>query len=208
MVDTSRIEELRRRVRADPASVAFAALAEEYRRAGRHREAVEVCRAGLAHHRVYLSARVTLGRALIELGELDEAEVELEKVLKVAPSSLPALRALADIQHRRGRLHEALELYKQAVDVAQQGGHTLGPFEAGHPPDLAPEPAPAEPPPAHPIARVATDPDLRVMPNAPPEPVVADAGRRTAEIDPARKRLLERLERWLDAVDRRRRPAH
>ena len=54
--------------------MAFAQLAEECRRAGANDEAVGICRAGLAHHPDYLSARVTLGRALIELGRLDEAQ--------------------------------------------------------------------------------------------------------------------------------------
>ena len=51
MAEHPRIEDLRRRVQKDPASIAFAQLGEEYRRAGQSKEAVEVCRAGLAIHR-------------------------------------------------------------------------------------------------------------------------------------------------------------
>ena len=58
--EDSRIAGLRRRLREDPASIAFAQLGEELRRAGRHQEAVDVCRAGLASYPAYLSARVTL----------------------------------------------------------------------------------------------------------------------------------------------------
>jgi tetratricopeptide (TPR) repeat protein len=101
MAQTSRIDELKRRVELDPASVSFAALAEEYRRAGRLEEAIEVCRAGLQRHPSYLSARVTLGRALLEIGECDAAEVELQQVVRVAPENLAAIRALAEIHHRR-----------------------------------------------------------------------------------------------------------
>ncbi|HYB95070.1 MAG TPA: tetratricopeptide repeat protein, partial [Vicinamibacterales bacterium] len=86
--DDSRLIELRRRVQADPASTAFAQLAEEYRRAGDNEEAVRVCRAGLHHHPNYLSARVTLGRALLELGQLDDAQRELDAVLTSAPDNL------------------------------------------------------------------------------------------------------------------------
>ena len=64
MADSPRLEELRRRVQADPASIAFAALAEEYRRAGKFREAVDASRAGLRYHPTYVSARVTLGRPM------------------------------------------------------------------------------------------------------------------------------------------------
>ena len=102
MADHPRIEELRRRVQLDPASIAFAALAEEYRRAGRFDEAVATCAAGLKRHPAYLSAHVTLGRALIELGQLEEAQEQLEFVLRAAPENLAAIRGLAEIHHRRG----------------------------------------------------------------------------------------------------------
>ena len=104
----SRLEELKRRVERDPATVSFAALAEEYRRLGRFAEAIETCRAGLQRHPSYASARVTLGRALIELGDLDTAAAELEQVLRVAPENLAAIRALADIHARRGDIPESV----------------------------------------------------------------------------------------------------
>jgi tetratricopeptide (TPR) repeat protein len=100
--EDSRIEKLRRRLREDPASIAFAQLGEELRRAGRHQEAVDVCRAGLASYPAYLSARVTLGRALIDLDQLDEAQSELEKVLKSSADGVPAARALEILGQRRG----------------------------------------------------------------------------------------------------------
>ena len=102
MADDSRIEDLRRRVRKDPASIAFAQLAEELRRAGQYQESVDVCRAGLAIHPGYVSARVTLGRALIELHQLDDAQQQLEQVRQSAPENIVAVRALADIHHQRG----------------------------------------------------------------------------------------------------------
>src|SRR5436309_9673302 len=96
-----RLEGLRRRLQKDPSSIAFAQLAEELRRAGSFTESLEVCRAGLAIHPTYLSARVTLGRALIDLKRIDEAQRELERVRQSAPENLAAIRALADI-HRMG----------------------------------------------------------------------------------------------------------
>src|SRR5262245_1865617 len=118
MIDNPRIDELRRRVEKEPASIAFAQLAEEYRRAGRHAEAVEVCRAGLAIHPGYASARVTLGRALIELGELDAARQELQTVLGGARDNLSAIRGLAEIHRRRGDLPASLEQYQTALSLA------------------------------------------------------------------------------------------
>ena len=102
MADSPRIEELKRRVQSDPASIAFAALAEEYRRAGRFDEAIETCKTGLTRHPSYLSAHVTLGRAFIEVGRLHEAREELEYVLKLAPENLAAIRGLAEIHDRIG----------------------------------------------------------------------------------------------------------
>jgi len=106
MAENPRIEELRRRVQLDPASIAFAALAEEFRRMGRHEEAIETCRAGLQRHPAYLSARVTLGRALIETGEYESAREELETVLRSAPENLAAIRGLAQIHERQGHSTE------------------------------------------------------------------------------------------------------
>jgi tetratricopeptide (TPR) repeat protein len=106
MADTARIEELRRRVQMDPASIAFAALAEEYRRSRQFDDAIATCRTGLQRHPAYLSARVTLGRSLLEIGRYDEARQELEHVLRVAPENLAAIRALAEIHHRAGELPE------------------------------------------------------------------------------------------------------
>jgi len=118
-VDNPRIEELRRRVQKDPASIAFAQLAEEYRRAGSYEDAIATCRSGLAIHPGYLSARVTLGRALLEMNELDAAHAELEYVLKSAPENLAAIRGVAEIHHRRGQLTEALVFYKAALALAR-----------------------------------------------------------------------------------------
>ena len=101
MADNSRIEELRRRIQKDPASIAFAQLAEEHRRAGQFEDAIRVCRAGLAQHPAYLSARITLGRALLETARYDEASAEFEYVLRAAPDNLTAVRELADIEQRR-----------------------------------------------------------------------------------------------------------
>ena len=118
-MDHPRIEELRRRVERDPASIAFAQLAEEHRRAGNYDEALRICRTGLAQHPTYLSARVTLGRTLLELAQFDEAQAELEYVLRAAPDNLAAIRALAEIHQRRGNLDEALKQFSTAHAIAR-----------------------------------------------------------------------------------------
>ena len=97
MGDRFKLEHLRRRVEANPASIAFATLADEYRRAGMLNEAITTCQTGLRRHPSYLSARVTLGTALLEAGRYDEARAELETVLRSSPDNLAAIRGLAHI---------------------------------------------------------------------------------------------------------------
>jgi tetratricopeptide (TPR) repeat protein len=161
MADTARIEELRRRVQMDPASIAFAALAEEYRRARRFDDAIATCRTGLQRHPAYLSARVTLGRSLLEIGRFDEARQELEHVLRVAPENLAAIRALAEIHHRAGELPENEEHFSSTESEE-------APAPSAAPSPVAPQPTVLSTPPA-----VATAPP-QVTPPA-PQPVPAAA---------------------------------
>jgi tetratricopeptide (TPR) repeat protein len=144
MADSARIEELKRRVQLDPASIAFASLAEEYRRAGQFDAAIATCEAGLQRHPAYLSARVTLGRCLIETGRYDEARAALEQVLQAAPENLAAIRGLAEIHHRVGEDPETAQSYASSFA-------DLEPAPAEAPPP-APPPPPAAPPPVTPIA--------------------------------------------------------
>ena len=82
------------------------------------RRPLRPARAGLAVHPGYISARVTLGRALIEINDLDAAEFELTHVLRRAPENLAAIRG-SPIHHRRGHLGEALTFYQAALDLAR-----------------------------------------------------------------------------------------
>ena len=79
----------------DPGSIAFAQLAEDYRRLGRLDEAVRLCRDGLSRHQVFPAAQLTLGRALLALGRADEARVELLRIIRNSPDNLAAARAAA-----------------------------------------------------------------------------------------------------------------
>ena len=164
MAENPRIEELRRRVQMDPASIAFAALAEEFRRQGRHEEAIETCRAGLQRHPSYLSARVTLGRALIETGEYEAAREELETVLRSAPENLAAIRGLAQIHERLGHSaemdpHLAAMMHAEAERVAAE--------------PIAPAPAPPAPP--APIQRAQPPADRVFSPASEPFAAEPDA---------------------------------
>jgi tetratricopeptide (TPR) repeat protein len=141
--ENPRLLELERRVQEDPASIAFSQLAEEYRCQGRAEEAVDVCRAGLVHHPDYLSARVTLGRALTELGRLDEAHTQLTMVLDAAPDNLTARSALAVVFEQQGQLTNALVHYRQALELEPYDPELEAAIER-----IEREVAPPPPPPA------------------------------------------------------------
>ncbi len=216
-MSNSRIDDLRRRVDKDPASIAFAQLAEEYRRAGEFQQAVDVCRAGLAVHPGYLSARVTLGRTFIELGSLDEAQSELEVVLKSAPENLAARRGLAEIHHRRGSLADALAQYEAALGLARNDPELEQTVT-----DLRRQVAPRTPQPNDGLtfeqmkrelaAKVAPPPPATgaglvtpLSPAAAPQDAFADTSLpRSPRVDPARDRAVKTiaaLEEWLDAIN-------
>jgi Tfp pilus assembly protein PilF len=118
VADQYRIDELRRRVDLEPTSIAFAQLAEEYRRVGQPRDAIATCRAGLAIHPGYASARLTLARALAQIGELQAAQEELQQLLSTSPQNLSAIRTLAAVLQKRGATAEALAQYRAAFAIA------------------------------------------------------------------------------------------
>ncbi|OYW06060.1 MAG: hypothetical protein B7X11_01355 [Acidobacteria bacterium 37-65-4] len=111
---------------------AFSVIAERFRRAGQADRAVEVCREGLALYPEHLSARVTLGCALLDLGQDLEAHKELQAVLKRAPDNLAAIRGLAEVHARGGEgqdvedaqdaqaAHEVMEAEALDAQVAQE----------------------------------------------------------------------------------------
>ncbi len=117
-VADSRIDELRRRLERDPGSRLFAQLAEEYRKAGDHAEAIRVARAGLAQHPSYPSARLTLGRALLGSGDAAGARVELEAALREAPDNILASRFLGQALEALGELGPALLQLQKTLKMA------------------------------------------------------------------------------------------
>lgn len=81
-------------------TAAFGPIAERFRRAGDLERAVALCREGLQKFPEHLSARVTLGWALLDLGRYDEAFEALQQVLKRAPDNLAAIRGMAELHER------------------------------------------------------------------------------------------------------------
>ena len=103
------------RLARDPSSLAFAQLAELYRKAGRTQDAIALCRQGLARYPQYTTARLTLARTCLTEGRLDEAMTELRIVLEATPKDVQCLRLASEIERRRGNIDGAAEYLETAV---------------------------------------------------------------------------------------------
>ena len=62
---------------------------------------------------------VELSRALLELGNFADAELEISRVRKAAPDSIPALRQLAEIELRQGKFDEAHSVCSDALNIVK-----------------------------------------------------------------------------------------
>ena len=113
-----RVDDLRKRLDREPGSRLFGQLAEELRKDGELTEAIRVARTGLAAHPNYPSARMTLGRALFDSGELAAARGELEHVLRGAPDNILASRMLAECLEGLGDFGAALLQFRAALRLA------------------------------------------------------------------------------------------
>ena len=118
MASNPRIDDLRRRLDRDPGSRLFAQLAEELRKDGELEEAIRVSREGLHRHPAYPSARMTLGRALLDTGDLAAARTEFEIVLKGAPDNILASRFLGECLEGLGDLAAARDRFKATLALA------------------------------------------------------------------------------------------
>jgi tetratricopeptide (TPR) repeat protein len=136
-----RLERLERIYEENPGTRLFLALAEEYFRDGQLEKAVEVCRGGLETFPGYTSARVTLARSLIDLGQDAEAEVELGAVLGNSPDNLLASRLYAALLIRQGRLDEAMPVVDRLLELSpddEEGLRFRGQLEQPAEPDPGP----------------------------------------------------------------------
>lgn len=99
----------------DPTSLAFAQLADLYRKAGRAREAVATCREGLVRYPHYTTARLILAKALVALGDEAEALAEVGTILEVSPKDVQCHRLAAELHRHRGDLDGAVRHLETAV---------------------------------------------------------------------------------------------
>jgi tetratricopeptide (TPR) repeat protein len=116
MAISSEIEKLEKRWQ-QTSGLVFAPLAEAYRKAGLHARALEVLEQGLALHADYGPALIVRARCHLDTGDLGSAENAFNQALVRDPLDPIALRGLADVFERTGRLPEAVERLRALVDV-------------------------------------------------------------------------------------------
>ena len=103
------------RVARDPESLAFAQLADLYRKAGRTGDAIACCREGLRRWPHYTTARLILAKALLAEGQLEPALAELDAILQTSPKDVQCHRLAAEVHRRAGRLDVAVGHLEKAV---------------------------------------------------------------------------------------------
>jgi hypothetical protein len=166
-----KIEELRRKLEKEPTPRAYGALSEELRKAGEFVEAIRFSREGVEKSPAYPTLRVTLGRALLEHGDLEAARQELQTVLQAVPDNILAERYLGETLEGLGDKSGARRQYLKALALAPGDAQLVARLRALHGGDVPPgatlngpvpgmEESPIDVPPfsAPPPAAIDTDP--------------------------------------------------
>ena len=111
----SAIRRYEERLARDPTSLAFAPLADAYRKTGRVRDAIRLCREGLERFPHYVTARLILAKALLDDGDPDGALSEVRAILEASPHEAQAHRLAGDLYRRAGALADAVSHLEHAV---------------------------------------------------------------------------------------------
>jgi tetratricopeptide (TPR) repeat protein len=115
VVVTAAIRRQEERLARDPSSLAFAQLADLYRKAGRSADAIATCRAGLQRYPHYTTARLILAKTLLAENDPAAALAEIETILQVSPKDVQCHRLAAEAHRRLGRLDAAVRSLEAAV---------------------------------------------------------------------------------------------
>ena len=115
-MDYDRLRELQEKFEENPRRY-FAPLANEYRKGGQPKRAIEICRAQLTQMPGHMSGQIVFGQALYEAGEFDEARQVFERALTLDPENLIALRTLGDMSLQRGDTVQARSWYVRLLDA-------------------------------------------------------------------------------------------
>ena len=115
-MDYDRLRELQAKFDENPRRY-FAPLANEYRKGGNPKRAIEICRAHLAQMPGHMSGQVVFGQSLFEGGEYEEARKVFEGALVLDPENLIALRSLGDLSLQAGETAQARTWYSRLLEA-------------------------------------------------------------------------------------------
>src|SRR3982074_1329922 len=115
-MDYDRLRELQEKFDDNPRRY-FAPLANEYRKGGQPKRAIEICRAHLAQMPGHMSGQIVYGQSLYEAGEFDEAKEIFARALSLDPENLIALRTLGDMELQAGNPTEARSWYARLLEA-------------------------------------------------------------------------------------------
>ncbi|MEO8909063.1 MAG: tetratricopeptide repeat protein, partial [Gemmatimonadaceae bacterium] len=115
-MDYDRLRELQQKYDENPRRY-FAPLANEYRKGGQLKRAIDMCRAQLAEMPGHMSGQIVFGQALYEAGEFEEARQVFERAIALDPENLIALRSLGDMSLQAGATTEARGWYTRLLDA-------------------------------------------------------------------------------------------
>jgi tetratricopeptide (TPR) repeat protein len=115
-MDYDRLRELQEKFEENPRRY-FAPLANEYRKGGQPKRAIEICRSQLTQMPGHMSGQIVYAQSLYECGEFDEARQVFQRALALDPENLIALRSLGDMSLQAGDTVEARKWYQRLLDA-------------------------------------------------------------------------------------------
>ena len=111
------IKNLFSKFQKEPDSKVFAQLADELRRMGDFDEAAKIATRGLEKHPGYATGHVVLGKIFRDMCENDKAKKQFQKVIKIDPQNLLALKLLGDLFLQDGHKNRARGFYSRVLDI-------------------------------------------------------------------------------------------
>ncbi len=162
------LDKLQRRWQENPLGLTFAPLAEAYRKEGMAADALELLAIGLAQHPNYVPAHIVRGRCFLDGRDDPSAERAFLRVAELDPENVIALKALADIEERSGRVVEATVRLERLLEIDRANDEAREQYDRlrATTPGLGRDPPP-EPEPVATFAEPTAEPE--------PEPVAAVA---------------------------------
>lgn len=126
MASSGEIEKLERRWAENQLGLTFAPLAEAYRKAGDPERALLLLQGGMTQHPNYIPAHIVKGRCYLDTESDGEAELCFLRVTELDPENVIALKSLAEISERAGRLPEALRRLEMLLDIDRNNEEARG----------------------------------------------------------------------------------